>query len=828
MSDQTHRTPRSRALWVLLACCALAGVLVAALLFPAAGGFGLLTNKAATTVENSSSELLDGTVPEVTTMTDSTGRPMAYLYDQRRVQVDYDDISPDMIRAIISIEDKRFLEHDGVDWKGTIRAFLKNSSSGEVQQGASTLDQQYIKNYQLLVLARTEADREAAIATTPARKLREVRMALTLEQTLTEQIMRDKNIDKAAAKAEAKKEIVTRYLNIVPFGNGAYGIESAARTYFNKSAKDLDVPQSAMLAGMVQSSSALNPYTNVSGVTDRRNLVLDTMIANFPNRAAEFTADKSKPLGVLPQPQSLPQGCISAGDNGFFCDYALQFLAENGLNRDAVLRGGYTIRTTLDPQVQASTKAAVQAVASPQLTGIANVMNVIKPGQQSHDLLAMTSSRDYGLDQRRDQTVQPQPYSMVGDGAGSIFKIFTVAAAMQKGLGSSASLDVPSTYQAKGMGSSGGVNGCPENTYCVKNDGRYPRTMSITNALAQSPNTAFVKLLNEVGVPSAVDMAVKLGMRSYAQPGTSGQGDLSLADYVKQGNFGSFTLGPNAINPLELSNVAATLASHGTWCPPNPIKSITQKKRDRNGNTVIGANGEPEVTAVAFTPPACEQVVEPGLADTLANAMSADDRGGGTSAGAASSAGWTLPLAGKTGTTEAHRSSAFLGFTNNFAGATYIYGDTTSPEDICSSPLRQCFGGDLYGGFEPARTWYNAILPVANKFGPTSLPPTDPKYVEGSQNGRVPDVSGLSASAATARLQENGFKVEQSTTTSAQSAGTVVSTSPSGTAVPGTTVTIFVSDGQGRVATPERNLPRLPPTTITIPGIGPIVIPGSP
>ena len=180
MSDQTNRTTRSRALWVLLACCALAGVLVAALLFPAAGGFGLLTNKAATTVENSSSELLDGTVPEVTTMTDSTGKPMAYLYDQRRIQVDYDDISPDMIRAIISIEDKRFLEHDGVDWKGTIRAFLKNSSSGEVQQGASTLDQQYIKNYQLLVLARTEADREAAIATTPARKLREVRMALTL------------------------------------------------------------------------------------------------------------------------------------------------------------------------------------------------------------------------------------------------------------------------------------------------------------------------------------------------------------------------------------------------------------------------------------------------------------------------------------------------------------------------------------------------------------------------------------------------------------------------------------------------------------------------
>ncbi len=127
------------------------------------------------------------------------------------------------------------------------------------------------------------------------------------------------------------------------------------------------------------------------------------------------------------------------------------------------------------------------------------------------------------------------------------------------------------------MGSSGGANGCPVNTYCVKNDGRYPRTMSITNALAQSPNTAFVKLLQQVGVPSAVDMAVKLGMRSYAQPGTSGQGDLSLADYVKQGNFGSFTLGPNAVNPLELANVAAP--SRRAVCGARRTRSRRSRRR---------------------------------------------------------------------------------------------------------------------------------------------------------------------------------------------------------------------------------------------------------
>ena len=123
----------------------VAGLLVAGLLFPVASGLGVASNRAAAAVENVSSELLNGTVPEVTTMTDVTGRPIALLYDQYRYQVGFNDIAPDMVRAIVSIEDRRFFDHDGVDWKGTIRAALKNSSSGEVQQGASTLDQQYIR-----------------------------------------------------------------------------------------------------------------------------------------------------------------------------------------------------------------------------------------------------------------------------------------------------------------------------------------------------------------------------------------------------------------------------------------------------------------------------------------------------------------------------------------------------------------------------------------------------------------------------------------------------------------------------------------------------------
>lgn len=161
-----------------------------------------------------------------------------------------------------------------------------------------------------------------------------------------------------------------------------------------------------------------------------------------------------------------------------------------------------------------------------------------------------------------------------------------------------------------------------------------------------------------------VDMAIKLGLRSYADPGTARtynpDSNESLADFVKRQNIGSFTLGPIEVNALELSNVAATLASGGVWCPPNPI----DKLYDRHGNEV------------AVTTETCDQVVPEGLANTLANAMSKDALGGGTAAGSASAAGWDLPVSGKTGTTEAHRSSGFVGFTSHYAAANYIYDDS--------------------------------------------------------------------------------------------------------------------------------------------------------
>ncbi|QZY45723.1 transglycosylase/D,D-transpeptidase PonA2 [Mycolicibacterium austroafricanum] len=795
--------PRAVTVIKLAWCVLLASVVAAGLMFPVVGGFGLMSNRASDVVANGSAQLVEGEVPQVSTMTDAKGNVIAWLYNQRRFEVPSDQIANTMKLAIVSIEDKRFADHNGVDWQGTLTGLSGYLSGNLDTRGGSTIEQQYVKNYQLLVIAQTDAEKRAAIETTPARKLREIRMALTLDKTFT------------------KPEILTRYLNLVSFGNNAFGVQDAAQTYFGVNASELNWQQAALLAGMVQSTSTLNPYTNPDGALARRNVVLDTMIENLPEHADELRTAKQQPLGILPQPKELPRGCIAAGDRAFFCDYALDYLARAGISKDQVAKGGYLIKTTLEPDVQASVKNAINEFASPDLPGVASVMSVIRPGKDSHPVLAMASNRTYGLNLDAGETMQPQPFSLVGNGAGSVFKIFTTAAAMEMGMGINAQLDSPSRFEAKGLGS-GGARGCPPATWCVQNAGNYRGTMNVTDALATSPNTAFAKLIAQVGVQRTVDMAVKLGLRSYALPGTARDYDPesneSLADFVKRQNLGSFTLGPIEVNALELSNVAATLASGGMWCPPNPIAEV----RDRYGE------------AVSVTTETCEQVVPEGLANTLAVAMSKDDTGAGTAAGAAGSTGWSLPMSGKTGTTESNRSSAFLGFTNQYAAASYIYDDSTAPTELCSFPLRQCGSGNLFGGNEPARTWFTAMTPIATAFGDVTLPPTDPRYVDGAPGSKVPSVAGMNQDTARQRLREAGFQVADQPTPVNSTApyGAVVGTSPTGQTVPGSIITIQISNGipPAPPPPPPGAPPGLPPppigqTVIQIPGLPPITVP---
>ena len=733
---------------------ALAAVLTLA---PVAGISGAAINRVNSTMQSNLAELADGTAPGVTTVTDKNGDPMAWIFTQRRYEVEPDEISQAAKDALVAIEDRRFYEHEGVDMQGFARAMVTNILAGGVAEGASTINQQYVKNYLLLVEADNPEEQSAATEQSIPRKLREMRMASDLDKQLS------------------KEEILARYLNLVSFGNHAFGIEAAARTYFDSSAAELTVPQAALLVGMLQSSELLNPYTNPEGATDRRNTVLQAMVNAGYLAQAEADRFAQEPLGILEKPSLLPRGCITAGDSGFLCDYALRYLDSKGLPMEEIERGGYTITTTLDPKVQAIAHEAAAGAVSPKQQGVAEVINVVEPGEDSRRILAMTSSRGYGLDQDAGETVLPQTSTMVGNGAGSVFKIFTAAAALEKGYNLESKLEVPTRAVVYGMGE-GGARNCPAGAYCVENAGTYAPEMTLRDALAQSPNTSFVKLIENVGVEETVDMAVRLGLRSYEDAGTF-DGESSIADYFRQHNLGSFTLGPTPVNPLELSNVGATLASKGMWCEPNPVEKVV----DRNGEEVF------------IDRPDCQQAVSEDVAAGLAGGMS-EDAVSGTAKDAAGANNWHGAVAAKTGTTESHQSSAFLGFNNGFAAATYIYNDGTQTTPLCTGPVRQCSNGSLYGGHEAARSWFA----MASRAGVENagLPAPSALFDPSARKELLKRVVGMHKDEARKALEDAGFRVRETTTSgTGKPRDEVVNTRSVSDPGPNSTITLVVSDG---------------------------------
>ncbi|SDM05960.1 Membrane carboxypeptidase (penicillin-binding protein) [Corynebacterium mycetoides] len=761
-------------LWKLLLAIITAGLAVAVCLAPVAGLGGVAVARTAQTMQTNLSDLNDGHVPGVTTVTDVEGTPIAWVFNQRRYEVPSEAISQYAKDALVSTEDRRFYEHEGVDMQGFARAMVTNLLAGGVEQGASTIDQQYVKNYLWLVDADSHEEAAAATEQSIPRKLREMRMASDLDKTLD------------------KDTILTRYLNLVSFGNHSYGIEAAARTYFDVPASELGPKQAALLVGLLQSVEYLNPYTNPEGATQRRNTVLQNMAGYGSITQEEADALSAEPLDTLPQPNLLPDGCVAAGDAGFMCDYALSYLASKGLSQGELETGAYTITTTLDPDVQAAAVNAIRTSVSPNADGVAGVLNVVRPGEDSRDIAAMASSRYYGLDLAQNQTIMPQPSSLVGNGAGSVFKIFAAGAALEQGMGLETMLDTSERSVVYGMGA-GGAKNCPPNAYCVENAGRYADKLSLRDALAQSPNTTFIELVQKVGVKPTVDMAVRLGLRSYTADGTY-DGQRSIQQAVVDGNMGSFVLGPVAVNALELSNVGATLASNGRWCEPNPIARVT----DKHGQEVF------------IERPACEQVVDKEVAGTLAQGMSEDVKSG-TAKRAASAAGWTTPVAAKTGTTESHQSSAFFGFNNALSGAPYIFNDGTQTTPLCTSPVRQCAEGTLFGGNEAADAWFrmaNAV-PGARDAG---LPASSALYERGTRQAALDSVVGLDTDAARKHLEDQGLRVVlQTVFGDGAPRGTVVAAEPTDpNLAPGSLVKLSVSDGAAPRQTQTRNTPEAP------------------
>jgi membrane peptidoglycan carboxypeptidase len=695
----------SRGVPRFLGSCALAGVLVAGVLAPVALGTGVLSNQVSDAVNGISATLATSQQPLITTVTDRNGNPIATLYDQYRLPVTYNQIAPAMSAAIVSVEDRRFFDEGGVDVKGMVRAALHNSSGGGTQ-GGSTITQQYVKNYLINVVDRgNKAAQFADRADTIARKLREAKIAVQLGQT------------------QSKQDILTGYLNVVEFSGNIYGIGAAAKAYFGTTTDKLNVQQSALLAGMVNNPNLYNPYTHPQQALERRNTVIDDMVTNRTLAEKDAEIAKATPLGVIDGGPDIPSStCMGAApDAGFFCQYAENYLLQAGFTADQLATGGYTIKTTMDPQVSQTVKDAVDANVPTTQDGVANTFAVIRPGQGTHEVLAMVANRNYGTDPAQGETST----NIVANasnvfGAGSSFKIFTSAAALESG---KAGLNTPLPNQGGQCFVQPGANKYTP-PYCVQNDGvNYPNPISLRDGLATSPNVAFVGLESQVGMPAVLDMARRLGLRSTLNTNDAGAAPDPTSQNTQYSepqsqyfqNKLSFTLGNSPVSPLEMANVSATLMSAGMWCPPNPILSVT----DRFG------------APVPVKQQACEQVVPPGLANTLMTGLSQDTISG-TSAAAAHAAGWTHPDIGKTGTTETSESVAFVGGVDDYSVSSMVFADGSHPQEICPGTpvhLGNC-GHGAFGGTVAAPPYFHAMSQLLASRPDIPIPGPDPLYLD--------------------------------------------------------------------------------------------------
>src|SRR3954470_10213763 len=313
----------------LLSTIIVAGVLLAGLLFPWIGGPALGAQRSTGLLGAPPVELTDEPPAPNTVMLAANGEEITEFYEQNRAPVAGDQIAEVMKQAMVAIEDARFYEHHGLDVQGTVRALLTNIVSGGVEEGGSTLTQQLVKQT-LLQTATTPEAREAAVEQTVGRKLREAQLALALEDKYS------------------KDEILTRYLNIVYFGQNAYGIQPAARAFFGVDATALTLPQAALLAGLVQSPTHYDPFSNPEAATERRSEVLSRMADQgyVDQRAA--TEAQAAPLGLAPAPPPR-RGCAQATVGAYVCDFVQRYLSQElGLTQDQLDRGGYVIHTTLD------------------------------------------------------------------------------------------------------------------------------------------------------------------------------------------------------------------------------------------------------------------------------------------------------------------------------------------------------------------------------------------------------------------------------------------------------------------------------------------------
>jgi penicillin-binding protein 1A len=514
---------------------------------------------------------------------DKNGNRMGYIKsDQNRKILPFEQMGEWVPRATVAIEDQRFYTHNGVDPEGMLRALTVNLEAGENQEGASTITQQVVRNLY----------KEITAEKTLSRKAKEATLAVELEEQWS------------------KKKILETYLNLSFYGNNAYGIEAAALTYFNKAAKDLTIPEAALLAGLPQQPSNFNPYLkeNVPAATARRNDVLDAMLEQEMITRTEHAAAVAAPIKLTPtkvfRERRLP----------YFFDYVEQELIGQ-FGAATVRQGGLKIETTIDPKLQKIAERSVKDnLPSGGPSGAIAVLDT-----RTGEIRAMASTESYAESKfNRAAQARRQP--------GSTAKTWVLAAFLLEGV------DPDSTYYTSrpfkvryGPGS----EWWEPKTY----SNSYSGSMSIRSATVASDNSVFAQMTLDMSPEKVSAAAHKLGIISPLE------------------DVWSIGLGSQVVTPLENANFNATIARGGVRKDPRAVKSAQT----------------PGGTNLQLRYPRPRKVMEDWQADKIKSILRDNVLGGtGTTASSVEDA------AGKTGTTDDSKDAWFCGMTPELTACVWM------------------------------------------------------------------------------------------------------------------------------------------------------------
>ena len=517
-------------------------------------------------------------VAEPSQVYDAQNNVIATFYLQNRQSVTQDQVSDYVLKGTVDVEDERFYQHNGIDPTGIVRAVFSQLAGRS--EGASTITQQLVRN---TVLSDEQFDK------TIKRKVREAYIAVEMEKTYS------------------KDQILMMYLNTIYYGDGAYGIQAASKTYFNKNANELTLAEAATLIGLPNSPSYYDPTKNPDAAKTRRNKVLDNMLRLGHITQEEHDQAQAEDLVLNPGDTNLD----SVGTYPFWTNY-VKGLLEGDFSHDTIVQSGLKIHTTIDPTYQDAAQAAVEKFLSGSGSDeLEQSLVAIDPN--TGYIKAMVGGRDYNGQHEGAQvngaTALRQP--------GSSFKVFTLVAALEQGMNPNIRINANSPITI--------FNNRFQN-YGNQSYG----TLTLTSATTLSSNTAYLQVAEAIGLDSVVAEAQKMGITSPLEA------------------YASTVLGAVETSAVDLASSYATLASGGLKRDAVAITKI----EDRHGNTVYEHQDNPQ------------QVIDPGVAKVATETLeTVVDSSSGTAHAMKNILSIDQPLAGKTGTTEYLDNLWFTGYT---------------------------------------------------------------------------------------------------------------------------------------------------------------------